>query len=88
MERFVDQYIDVTKRQDSFSSSNIEEYGLDALCVGSDQVWRPMYMYYMHLEDMFFQFAKEKTLLKFSYAASLELLIGNFRIIRQKNVVH
>ncbi len=70
MERFVDQYIDVTKRQDSFSSSNIEEYGLDALCVGSDQVWRPMYMYYMHLEDMFFQFAKEKTLLKFSYAAS------------------
>lgn len=70
MERFVDQYINVTRRQDFFSKQNIQEYQLDALCVGSDQIWRPKYMYYMHIEDMFFHFARGYKMLKFSYAAS------------------
>lgn len=70
MERFVEQYIDITHRLDTFSSSHIDQFKLDALCVGSDQVWRPIYMYSMHLEDMFFHFAMNRPMLKFSYAAS------------------
>lgn len=43
--------------------------GIEALVVGSDQCWRPLYNEY--IEDMFFQFAKELPIKKrVAYAAS------------------
>lgn len=48
--------------------SLVDKYKLDALVVGSDQVWRPLYNYY--ISDMFFDFAKDKDVKRVAYAAS------------------
>ena len=44
MERFVDEHIKVTEYLPNLNMSDVQKYGLDALVVGSDQIWRP-YMY-------------------------------------------
>lgn len=46
----------------------IDDYGLQALIVGSDQVWRPNYV--RNLDDMFLMFAMDCNVKKISYAAS------------------
>ncbi len=44
------------------------KYGFDALIVGSDQVWRPMYNY--NIEDCFLSFVSHMNLKRVAYAAS------------------
>lgn len=65
---FVNHYIYKTKAVEAYSDKLLDEYEFDALIVGSDQVWRPMYN--QCLEDMFLHFAASRSMLKISYAAS------------------
>lgn len=67
---FVDTKI-VPKTVSIYSSDDfvkIEKYHFDAIIVGSDQVWRPMYV--PNIEDFYLEFAKEWPLKRISYAAS------------------
>lgn len=48
--------------------ATLKKYSIDAVIVGSDQVWRAKY--YPHTCDMFLQFVKDKNIKKVSYAAS------------------
>ena len=65
---FVNKHIRKTEVCYKYSMKAIEKYKLDALVVGSDQVWRPIYN--DHLYDMFLQFAREFKGKKIAYAAS------------------
>lgn len=67
-EIFVNENISKTKLVEKYSSELIDEYQLEAIIVGSDQVWRPEYNY--SLEDMFLKFAEKSDIVKLSYAAS------------------
>lgn len=67
-EMFVSKHIARTKLVENYSPELIEEYKLDAIIVGSDQVWRPEYNY--SLEDMFLRFAEKSEVVKLVYAAS------------------
>ncbi len=52
-----------------YRKSLIHDYNIEAVIVGSDQVWRPMYNPY--LEDMYLVFCKKSKLVKrIAYAAS------------------
>lgn len=62
---FIDQNIN-TRKVSSFRE--LKEQDFDALVVGSDQIWRPMY--YPHIENAFLQFAEHWKVKKISYAAS------------------
>ncbi len=68
MDAFVNKNLLKTNLLDHYYPELVDEYGLDALIVGSDQVWRPIYNYY--LEDMFLQFAVDADIPKIAYAAS------------------
>lgn len=46
----------------------IDQYSLDAIIVGSDQVWRPKYV--SNLKDMYLSFARRKQIKRMAYAAS------------------
>lgn len=66
---FVDKNISITKpRTRSLNVSQILENNIDALIVGSDQVWRPKYNY--NIADMYLDFAKEQNVKRIAYAAS------------------
>ena len=66
---FVQLHIKKTEMLNCVSSVSKKKYQLDALIVGSDQVWRPAYNY--SLKDMYLDFCKKKkTLKRISYAAS------------------
>ena len=67
-ERFIAQHIKKTEVCYQYSMNYIEQYKLETLIVGSDQVWRPIYN--DHLYDMFLQFAKDFKGKKIAYAAS------------------
>lgn len=69
-QRFIREYINILEVS-SFSSLNEDDY--DALIVGSDQVWRPMYFCSMHkttIENAFLAFAKDWDIKRIAYAAS------------------
>ena len=68
-EDFVNRQIVKTHVCRRYSMDIVEEYGLEALLVGSDQTWRPMYNVGM-LSDMFLGFACDFTGKKVAYAAS------------------
>lgn len=65
---FTSKNIKTTRMVNRLSNSLVKEYGLDAIIVGSDQVWRPNYN--RHIEDLFLNFVKSKKILRLSYAAS------------------
>lgn len=65
---FVHKNINLTTRARRLSKLQIENYQIDALVVGSDQVWRPIYNYC--IEDMFFKYAEGINVKKIAYAAS------------------
>lgn len=65
---FVNNHIHKTRPVDVYCEKLIDEYGFDALIVGSDQVWRPKYN--QCLEDMYLNFASSRNVIKISYAAS------------------
>ncbi|MFK8252338.1 polysaccharide pyruvyl transferase family protein [Ancylobacter terrae] len=65
----------ITRRSGPLSSSQaladaVERFKLDALVVGSDQVWRLDYLPPDLREDFFFRFAPDPAVRKVSYAAS------------------
>ena len=41
MERFVDEHINVTEYLPNLKMDDVRRYGIDALVVGSDQIWSP-----------------------------------------------
>ncbi len=65
---FINQYIHL-KRYDSFSQIKEGEY--DAIVVGSDQVWRPLYFGADKIENAYLKFAERWNIKRISYAASL-----------------
>lgn len=67
-EGFIVQRIKKTEVCYQYSMKYIEQYKLEALIVGSDQVWRPIYN--DRLYDMFLQFAENFKGKKIAYAAS------------------
>ena len=67
-EKFIYQNIQLTKPFCNCSKKIIEEYKLDAIIVGSDQIWRPKYSPY--LDDTYLVFAKNNPIKKIAYAAS------------------
>lgn len=69
MESFIDNNIISTNKINKYSPQLICKYNIDALIVGSDQVWRPKYVPYC-LNDMYLAFARDSSVLRLSYAAS------------------
>ena len=67
-EGFIARHIMKTEVCYQYSMNYIEQYKLEALIVGSDQVWRPMYNDCLY--DMFLQFAENFKGKKIAYAAS------------------
>lgn len=66
---FVEKNISVTKTISHYSKGILKKYGIEAIIVGSDQVWR--YAYNSHyLEDMYLAFAKDYLCRKLAYGAS------------------
>ncbi len=68
-EQFISRKMSVTHQIDNYSSSIISEYNLNAIVVGSDQVWRPMYNEDV-IYDTFLEFASDYKIKKIAYAAS------------------
>lgn len=68
--KFVEKYLKHTERLSSKEDFlNItQKLGLDALIVGSDQVWRPLYN--PRLKRCFFDFAEDLEIRRIAYAAS------------------
>ena len=66
---FVEQHINKTEVMWHYEREVVDQYGLEALIVGSDQVWRAAYNG-DHLEDMFLRFAEGLPLKRVAYAAS------------------
>lgn len=67
--RFIENHIAKTKVMWDYKHSVVRKYRLDALMVGSDQVWRRWYSK-GHLEDMYLRFAQGLNLKRMAYAAS------------------
>lgn len=68
MERFIRRYITISKPRRRYCAKDIDTLSLDALIVGSDQVWRPCYN--VCIEDSFLSFAQKRNISKVAYAAS------------------
>lgn len=66
--RFVEQHIATTRVMWDYDPKVVKRYGLEALLVGSDQVWRPQYN--KRIEDKFLKFAEGLPLRRVAYAAS------------------
>ena len=67
---FVERNIATTRKVEKYSTKLISEYGLKAVIVGSDQVWRPCYNRRV-LTNMFFDFVHDNSdVKKIAYAAS------------------
>ena len=68
-EAFVRKNIALTDVVYSYTPQLVADYGLEAVVVGSDQVWRPCYNQYV-LTSMFLDFVKEQGVKRVAYAAS------------------
>ena len=69
IQNFIDTYINVTNTVHKYKLDIIYQYKIDAIIVGSDQVWRPQYNRGV-LEDMFLKFTKDIDIKRIAYAAS------------------
>lgn len=65
---FIRNSIKTTEPFYYYNSQLIKDYDLDAVVVGSDQVWRPIFN--PRIADMFLDFAKKHDIKKVAYAAS------------------
>lgn len=66
---FVGRNIATTRAVERYSPRLVSEYGLEAVIVGSDQVWRPCYNRRV-LTNMFLDFVKDSGVKRIAYAAS------------------
>lgn len=66
---FIDEYIHTHQIK---QISDIKETDFDAIVVGSDQIWRPMYyrLHYKYIEDAFLSFTKNWNVKRIAYAPS------------------
>lgn len=71
MERFVDEHINVTEYLPNLNMDDIRKYGVQALVVGSDQIWRPVK--YDAVKYYFLGFARDSNILRIAYAPSVAL---------------
>lgn len=69
LKHFVDMHITHTKTIASYSARQLAMYGIEAIVVGSDQVWRYKYNNEI-IDDKFLAFAKGIGCRKIAYAAS------------------
>ncbi len=68
---FCRKHITLTERVRRYTPDIVARYGMEAVIVGSDQVWRARYNRYPgYMEDMFLRFVKEPDVKKLAYAAS------------------
>lgn len=65
---FINKYIVTTKEYFHLPYDTVKSESLEAIVVGSDQVWRPKYN--KRIEDLFLQFAENDDVIRMSYAAS------------------
>lgn len=66
---FVDTHLAHTRMfWNGYSPDLIDRYGLEAIVVGSDQVWRPKYS--QSIGEMFLSFAEERDVVRVAYGAS------------------
>jgi hypothetical protein len=66
LQKFVDTYI--TPKAVVFSPQKLPKNSFDAIVVGSDQIWRPLY--YPPIENAYLSFARRWKIKRISYAAS------------------
>jgi len=81
LESFVRKYIKTTPKNFWYSSDLIDKYHIEALCVGSDKSWAS---YFSRIDDMFFSFARDYAITKFSYAPSFGTKEWEFNIEKTK----
>lgn len=79
IEPFILKRINLTHSVDHYSAELLEQYKPDAIVVGSDQVWRPMYNTGV-LADMYLRFAKNYSCPKVAYAASFGTDVWEYTI--------
>lgn len=60
--------VNLTSIQNFYRRKIIQQYKIDAIIIGSDQVWRPRYNY--RIQDMFLKFAETLPIKRIAYAAS------------------
>ena len=69
LRRFAQKYIQLTQPRVKYPNKSIlQSYGFDALLVGSDQTWRPMYN--GRIYDMYLKLAEGMNVKRVAYAAS------------------
>lgn len=66
---FIASHIATTKAMHRISAKKMKQYEFDAYIVGSDQVWRLTYN--AHIEWMYLSFAKNESIKRIAYAASV-----------------
>lgn len=68
LESFIQNNISVTPKMYWYDSKLINKYSLQALCAGSDKIWAPYFR--GRIKDVFFEFASDYDIIRFSYAPS------------------
>lgn len=71
MERFVDEHINVTEYLPNLNMDDVRKYGIEALVVGSDQIWRPVM--YDAVKYYFLGFTGDSDIPRIAYAPSVAL---------------
>lgn len=69
-QNFMDEHITLTERVKKYKSSLLRKYNIDAIIVGSDQVWRGSFNKPSVQPELFLKFAKRYNMPKIAYAAS------------------
>lgn len=69
-QNFMNKYMSLTKRVHKYKVSTLKQYQIEAIIVGSDQVWRGAYHHPSQQPDLFLRFAKKYNIPKIAYAAS------------------
>ena len=67
---FISKRIVLTKHFNNYKVSTLKNYKIEALVVGSDQVWRKLFHSDSVQKDLFLRFAKKLSIPKVAYAAS------------------
>lgn len=79
---FIRKYINTTEPVSTIKKELFQKYQFDAYIVGSDQVWRPIYSYY--LPNYFLDFTAGESVKRIAYAASFGTSQWEFTIEQTK----
>lgn len=85
-QRFINSYI---HRKEISNFKELDGDSYDAIVVGSDQVWRPIYFDQgwrkQGIKNAYLAFASKWNIKRLSYAASLEQIRKNIQMLRLRN---